>query len=110
MQIRVEVKNTFPEAALTLWDLENDTSINDPILEVLNQPEDCTVFNQTVVVRMAPPQKWEVIQAFLWGSHAIYNSLVEHGAIFGLIKNLQNGVIYRRVILEIPEYESCFDF
>ena len=47
---------------------------------------------------------------FLWGSHANYNSLVEHGAIFGLIKNLQDGVIYRRVILEIPEYESCFDF
>ena len=32
-------------------------------MEVLNQPEDCTVFNQTVVVCTAPPQKWEVIQA-----------------------------------------------
>ena len=29
----------------------------------LNQPEDCTVFNQTVVICTVPPQKWEVIQA-----------------------------------------------
>jgi hypothetical protein len=50
------------KAAFILWDKDNDNSVNDPILEVLNQPEECTVFNQTVVVCMAPPQKWEVIQ------------------------------------------------
>ena len=37
--------------------------MNDPILMDLNQPEDCTVFNQTVVICTVPPQKWEVIQA-----------------------------------------------
>ena len=46
-----------------MWDKTNDTSVNDPILEVLSQPEDCTVFNQTVVVCTAPPQKWDVVQA-----------------------------------------------
>lgn len=51
------------KAAFILWDLENGVSINDPILEVLNQPEDCTVFNQTVVVCTAPAQDWNVIQA-----------------------------------------------
>ena len=51
------------KAAFILWDVANDTSVNDPILEVLNQPEDCLVFNQTVVICMAPPQRWEVVQA-----------------------------------------------
>ena len=36
--------------------------MNDPILQDLKQPEDCTVFNQTVITCTVPPQKWEVIQ------------------------------------------------
>jgi len=51
------------KAAFVLWDKENDCIINDPIAENLNQPEDCTVFNQTVVICYAPPQDWNVLQA-----------------------------------------------
>lgn len=50
------------KAAFILWDTQNDTFINDPILEVLNQPVDCEVFNHTAVVCFAPPQKWECLQ------------------------------------------------
>ena len=51
------------KAAFVLWDTEGNCSVNDPILEVLNQPVDCAVFNQTVVTCYAPPQNWDVIQA-----------------------------------------------
>jgi len=51
------------KAAFVLWDRTNNVTVNDPILMDLNQPEDCTVFNQTVVICTVPPQKWEVIQA-----------------------------------------------
>ena len=51
------------KAAFILWSKEENCTINDhSILSRLKQPEDCTVFNQTVITCIAPPQSWDVIQ------------------------------------------------
>ena len=50
-----------------LWDKANESTVDNDDYEatykLINQPEDCTVFNQTVVICYAPPQDWNVLQA-----------------------------------------------
>ena len=51
------------KASFVLWDDSRENYVNDPLVDELTQPQDLMVLNQTVVVCVAPPQKWEVIEA-----------------------------------------------